>query len=142
MKSEKLIHNGIGPAYLQETWTGPGPYLDLSSSGPTLYRVSGPHRTSSRRSLVKARPIWTQSGTGPKFIRSRVNGALNSHTKKLYIRSALNSRIWERQLQKEKRKNSDCRGRGFQVKTISNHLYSLFILVMSILLQRYNSTLQ
>ena len=25
---------------------------------------------------MNARPIWTQSGTGPKFIRSRVNGTL------------------------------------------------------------------
>ena len=27
---------------------------------------------------MNARPIWTQSGTGPKFIRSRVNGALST----------------------------------------------------------------
>ena len=63
---------------------------------------------------MKARPIWTQSGTGPKFIRSRVNGALNSHTKKLYIRSALNSRIWERQLQKEKEKTVIAGGEAFR----------------------------
>ena len=25
---------------------------------------------------MNARPIWTQSGIGPKFIQSRVNGAL------------------------------------------------------------------
>ena len=52
--------------------------LGLSSSGPTSYRVRGPHRTGSRRSRVNAKPIWTQSGIGPKFIRSRVNGALIS----------------------------------------------------------------
>ena len=70
----KGIQNGIYPAHLYETWTGPDPYLDLLSGAPTSYRVSGPHRTGSRRSRVNARPIWTQSGTGPKVIRSHVNG--------------------------------------------------------------------
>ena len=93
----KRIQSGIGRACLHETWTGPGPYLDLSSSGPTSYRVSGPHRTGSRRSRVNAKPIWTQSGIGPKFIRSRVNGALISVCTKrnnTYKKSAKSS-VWK-----------------------------------------------
>ena len=34
----KRIHSGIVPAHLHGTWTSPGPYLDLSSSGPTSYQ--------------------------------------------------------------------------------------------------------
>ena len=49
--------------------------------GPVQVRTwtfpqADPHCTGSRRSCVNARPIWTQSGTGPKFIRSGVNGAI------------------------------------------------------------------
>ena len=93
----KRIQSGIGRACLNETWTGPGPYLDLSSSGPTSCRVSGPHRTGSRRSRVNAKPIWTQSGISPKFIRSRVNGALISVCTKrnnTYKKSAKSS-VWK-----------------------------------------------
>ena len=34
---------------------------------------------------MNARPIWTQSGIGPKFIRSRVNGALKRNFQDLRI---------------------------------------------------------
>ena len=34
---------------------------------------------------MNARPIWTQSGISPKFIRSRVNGALISVCTKKYL---------------------------------------------------------
>ena len=54
------IYTRLGPVQVR-TWT---------------FSQVDPHRTGSRRSRVNARPIWTQSGIGPKFIRSRVNGAL------------------------------------------------------------------
>ena len=92
----KQIQSGIGRACLHETWTGPGPYLDLSSSGPTSCRVSGRHRTGSRRSRVNAKPIWTQAGIGPKFIRSRVNEALISVcTKRNTYKKSAKSSVWK-----------------------------------------------
>ena len=61
------------------TWTFPqvDPHR-TGVSGPHRTGVSGPHRTGSRRSRVNAKPIWTQSGIGPRFIQSRVNEALIS----------------------------------------------------------------
>ena len=69
-----------------------------------------PHRTGSRRSLVKARPIWTQSGTGPKFISSRVNGALNSHTQKVIYSFSFKFAHLGKTITERKKKNSDCSG--------------------------------
>ena len=65
----KRIHSGIGPAHLHETWTCPGPYLDLSSSGPTSYRVSGPksyrfHKVPCRRKACLD-PIWDRPQIHP-----------------------------------------------------------------------------
>ena len=42
---------------------------------------------------MNARPIWTQSGTGPKFIRSRVNGALirGASSFMIYLNGAVTS---------------------------------------------------
>ena len=57
-----------------------GPLRDLTGSVPKCSHKNSPkldpRRTSSRRSRVNARPIWTQSGTSPKFIQSRVNGTI------------------------------------------------------------------
>ena len=64
------VYTRPGPVQVR-TWTFP--QVDPHRTG-----VSGSHRTGSRRSRVNAKPIWTQSGIGPKFIRSRVNGALIS----------------------------------------------------------------
>ena len=56
----KRIHSGIGP----------GPYLDLSSSGPTSYRVSGP--TSYQFQEV---PCERKAYLDPIWDRSQIYGA-------------------------------------------------------------------
>ena len=68
------VHTGPGPVQIR-TWTFP--QVD-------------PHRTGSMRSRVNATPIWTQSGTSPKFIRSRVNGALRLSLPKYQVATSLN----------------------------------------------------
>ena len=61
----KRIQSGIGPACLHETWTSPGPYLDLSSSGPTSYQVSGPTSYQFQEAPCERKdyldPIWYRS---------------------------------------------------------------------------------
>ena len=56
-EKHKRIHNGIGLAHLHETWTGPGRYLDLSSSGPTSYRF---HEVPCERKAYLD-PVWDRS---------------------------------------------------------------------------------
>ena len=59
----------VVPVYMR-----PGPVQVRTWTFPQV----DPHRTGSRRSRVNAKPIWTQSGIGPRFIQSRVNEALIS----------------------------------------------------------------
>ena len=66
-KRNGSIVGSVLPIYMR-----PGPVQVRTWTFPQV----DPHRTGSRRSRVNARPIWTQSGTGPKLIWSRVNGAL------------------------------------------------------------------
>ena len=67
----------VVPVYMR-----PGPVQvrtwAFSQVDPHRTGVSGPHRTGSRRSRGNAKPIWSQSGIGPRFIQSRVNEALIS----------------------------------------------------------------
>ena len=72
----KRIHNGIGPAHLHETWTGPGRYLDLSSSRPTSYRFQ--EVSCERKAYLEPicdrsqiYPVPCKRGLSFKYSRSR-----------------------------------------------------------------------
>ena len=67
--------NGSIVGSILPIYTRPGPVQVRTWTFPQV----DPHRTGSKRSRVNKRPIWAQSGTGPKFIWSRVNGALNMY---------------------------------------------------------------
>ena len=69
--AEHEKRNGSIVGSVLPIYTRPGPVQVRTWTFPQM----DPHRTGSTRSRVNARPIWTQSGTDPKFIRSRVNGA-------------------------------------------------------------------
>ena len=72
------VQSGTGPSCSHETWTGPDPYQDLFHKWTHFVPGNRLTRAGSKRSRVNARPIWSQSGTDPKFIQSRVNKALGS----------------------------------------------------------------